>query len=112
MTTLHALANQTKYDFNGFKNDTESSLLLVRVWICFSITPFLWLKVSKNIVNSYDNDKQKRNSNGDSSKEDEEPAVTVLIILMVPLMTPCSLCPSSSQPVYRIGKGWAGDEVF
>ena len=31
----------------------------------------------KNAVNSDDNDKQKRNSGDDSSKEDEEPAVTV-----------------------------------
>ena len=31
MTTLHALANQTKDNFNDFKNDTENSLLSVRV---------------------------------------------------------------------------------
>ena len=31
MTTLQALANQTKDNFNDFKNDTESSLLSVRV---------------------------------------------------------------------------------
>ena len=31
ITTLYALANQTKDKFNDFKNDTESSLLSVRV---------------------------------------------------------------------------------
>ena len=37
--------------------------------------------------------------------EDEEPAVTVLIILLVPLMTPRSQCPSSSQSLWWIGTG-------
>ena len=64
------------------------------LYYSFSLIKVQYCNDHKNVINSGDNDKQKRNFSGDSYKEVEEPAVTVIIILLVLLMTPRSPCPS------------------